>query len=310
MEDLIQLWERPEAEDLYMIAGWSQWADAGSVSSGLPQYLIEQTGARKIGEIKPDGFYLFQVPGTHHLLRPRIKLDEGYRQELSSRENEFYYAGDDQKGLLVFLGEEPHLNVERYAETFLDVVQELGVRRVAAVGGVHGAMPFDKDREISCVYSLRGMKAELAEYAVKFSNYEGGSTIGTYLVDRAERRGIGFLDFYAFVPAYDFSELTASVQGMRVETDFKAWYDLMRRLNHMFDLGIDLSDLERQSHELTSSMADKVAALERELPQLKVRDYMAKLTSDFTEVPFMPLDDVWERELGDLFGDVDDQGTN
>jgi proteasome assembly chaperone (PAC2) family protein len=306
MDDLVELLEKPVAGEKYMIAGWHQWADAGSISSGLPQYLISQTGARKIGEIKPDGFYLFQVPGTHHLLRPAIKLDEGYRQELTSRRNELFYAGDDRKGLLIFLGEEPHLNVERYAAAFFNVVKELSVKRVVAVGGVYGAMPYDKDREVSCVYSLRGMKDELAKYAVKFSNYEGGATIGTYLVDRAEQRGVEFLDFYAFVPAYDFSQLSTGLQGVRVENDFKAWYDLMRRFNHMFDLGIDLSDLERQSDELTSSMDSKIAELEREMPQLKVREYMEELARDFTEMPFMPLDEVWERELGDLFKDMND----
>lgn len=306
MDDLVELWEKPVAEEKYMIAGWHQWADAGAISSGLPQYLINQTGARKIGEIKPNGFYVFQIPGTHHLFRPEIKLDEGYRKELTSRSNEFFYAGDDTKGLNIFLGEEPHVNVERYAEAFLDAVEELGVSRVVALGGVYGAMPYDKDREVSCVYSLQGMKDELAEYAVKFSNYEGGATIGTILVDRAEPRGVEFLDFYAFVPAYDFAQLSTNLQGMRIENDFKAWYDMMRRFNHMFDLGIDLSELERQSEELLASMDAKIDELESKMPQLKVREYLQRLASDFTEMPFMPLDDVWERELGDLFKDMKD----
>ncbi|MFQ5906822.1 MAG: PAC2 family protein [bacterium] len=306
MDDLVEIREKPVVEDKHMIAGWHQWADAGAISSGLPQYLIDQTGARKIGEIKSDGFYLFQIPGTHHFLRPEIKLDEGYRKELTSRRNEFFYSGDDRKGFVVFLGEEPHLNEDRYAEAFLDAVEELGVRRVAAVGGVYGAMPYDKDREVSCVYSLREMKDELAGYAIRLSNYEGGSTIGTYLVDRAEQREIEFIDFYAFVPAYDFSELSTLVQGMRIENDYKAWYDLMRRFNHMFDLEFDLSDLERQSKELISQMDSKIDELERKMPQLKVREYMEKLTEDFTEMPFVPLGDVWERELGDLFGGTED----
>jgi len=303
MNDLVELWEIPTAEEICMIVGWHQWADAGNVSSGLPQYLIDRTDARKIGEIKPDGFYLFQIPGTHHFLRPEIKLDEGYRKELHDRKNEFFYSGNDEKGLVVFLGEEPHLNVERYASAFFDAVEELRVKRVAAIGGVYGAMPYDKDREISCVYSLPEMKEELAEYAVKFSSYEGGTTIGTYLADKAEQRGIEFFVFYAFVPAYDFSELSRQLQGIRIETDFKAWYDLMRRLNHMFDLGIALSDLARQSDELMSSMDSKIDELERTMPQLGVREYVESLTKDFVEMPFMPLGEVWERELGDLFGD-------
>ncbi len=306
MDNLVELWEKPLAEEIYMIVGWRQWADAGSISSGLPQYLIEQTDARRIGTIKSDGFYLFQIPGTHHLFRPEIKLDEGYRQELRIRKNEFFYSGDGRKGLVIFLGEEPHLNVERYAEAFFHAVKELGVRRVAAIGGVYGAMPYDKDRQVSCVYSLPEMKDELAEYAVRFSNYEGGTTIGTYLVDRAEQSEVEFLVFYAFVPAYDFSQFSAHHQGIRIENDFRAWYDLTTRLNHMFDLAIPLSDLERKSDELTSSMDDKIAQLERTMPQLKVREYMETLAEDFVEMPFMPLGEVWERELGHLFEDMED----
>ena len=35
------------------------------------------------------------------------------------------------------------------------------------------------------------------------------------------------------------------------------------------------------------------------------REYLEQLASEFTEMSFMPLDDVWERELGDLFQDMD-----
>ncbi len=303
MADLLELWEKPTAREIYMIAGWRQWADAGSISSALPQYLIDQTGARKIGRIKSDDFYLFQVPGTHHFLRPVIKLEEGYRREMSVRQNELFYTGDEEKGLVIFMGDEPHLYVERYADAFFQAVQELGVRRVAAVGGVYGAMPYDKDREISCIYSQRSMKDELADYAVRFSDYEGGATIGSYLVHEAEPRGVEFLVFYGFVPAYDFSQLSVVLQGIRIENDYKAWYDITSRLNHMFGLGFDMADLQQQSEEVTAILDKKIAELERKMPQLKVREYIEELAQNFTEQPFMPLDDVWERELGDLFTD-------
>jgi proteasome assembly chaperone (PAC2) family protein len=307
MNDWVKLWEIPEAKEIYMIVGWRQWADAGEISSGLPQYLIEKTGARKIGEINPDGFYIFQIPGTHHFLRPEIKLEQGYRQSLTSPKNEFFYTGDEKKGLVIFLGDEPHLQADHYAAAFFDVVEMLKVKRVAALGGVYGPVPYDKDREISCVYSLRSLKAELANYALKFSDYEGGVTISTYLIDQAEERKIEFFAFYVFVPAYDFGQLSLSVQqGLRIEVDFKAWYDVLRRLNHMFGLNIDPAGLERRSDELLSSMMSKLAELDHESPQLNVKEYLNKLTQDFTEIPFMPLDEVWERELGDLFEDMED----
>jgi proteasome assembly chaperone (PAC2) family protein len=295
------------AEEKYMLAGWRQWADAGAISSNLPQYLIEHTSAKKIGQIKPHGFYLFQLPGTHHFLRPEIKLEDGYRHLLKVRKNDFFYTGNERKGLFIFLGDEPHMNVELYAETFFDAVETLGVKRVIVVGGVYGAVPYDKERQISCVFSLPRLKAELAEYAVRFANYEGGVSIGSYLADQAEQRGLEYIVWYAFVPAYDFSQLSPNLQGLVVENDFKAWYDLMRRFNHMAGLGLDLADLGRRSDELLTVMADKLDTLERRLPQHNLREYLAELTGDFVETPFIPLDDVWERELGDLFENLDDE---
>lgn len=306
MNELIDLWEIPKAEEKHMIVGWHQWADAGAISSAFPRYLINKTGAEKIGEIKQNGFYLFQIPGTHHLMRPEIKLDEGYRRSLTKKKNELFYTGDEQKGLVIFLGDEPHLDVEGYATAFFDAVESLQVKRVAAVAGVYGVMPFDKDRDVSCVYSLPRMKAELAEYAVRFSDYEGGATIGSYLLDEAEQRGIEFCVFYAFVPAYDLSQQSDQLQGLRIEHDFKAWYDLMRRLNHMFTLRFDLSELEQQSQELIASMEAKIDEIERALPQLNVRSYLDQVSRDFTERTFEPLSDVWEEELGDLLKDLDD----
>jgi predicted ATP-grasp superfamily ATP-dependent carboligase len=307
MQDSFELWETPRAKEKYMIAGWQQWADAGSISSGLPQYLIEKTNARRIGELNSEDFYLFQIPGTHHFLRPQVKLEEGYRLSMSTHNNEFFYSGDDEKGLVIFLGDEPHLRAEQYADAFFDMVEAMGVKRVAAVGGVYGAVPYNKDREISCIYSLKEMKDELSRYALRFSDYEGGATICSYLADRAEQRDIEFLAFYGFVPAYDFSQISTSVQGFSIENDFKAWYDLVKRFNHMFNLTLDLSDLEAESNQLMTSIEAEIDKLEEQTPGLQIREYIETLSEDFTEKRFIPLGDMWTRGLRDLF---DSDGGN
>jgi predicted ATP-grasp superfamily ATP-dependent carboligase len=306
MDELITFWEKPASEETVMIVGWRQWADAGAISSKLPEYLIEQLGARKIGEFKSDDFYLFQVPGTHHFLRPVIKLEEGYPKALERKKNEIFYSGDQKKGIIIFLGDEPHLHVNQYGDLFFTAVKTLNIKRVVAIGGVYGPMPYDKDRQVSCTYSLRGMKEELDNYAVRFSNYEGGATIGSYLVKQAEQESIEFLVFYGFVPAYDFSHSSISSQEVRIEQDYKAWYDLVKRFNHMFGLRIDLSDLQRLSDDLVAAMDSQIDELDEQMPQLQVRVQIEKLGEGFTERPFMPLGDVWQQELDDLFSDLDD----
>ena len=310
MDTLVDLWENPRKGGQHgqrvMIAGWKQWADAGEISSGLPEYLIELTDARKIGEIKADGFYLFQIPGTHHLLRPTVKLVEGHREDMSVHKNEIFYAELEDKGLYIFTGDEPHQKELRYADAFFDMVEALEVTRVVAVGGVYGAMPYDRDREVSCVYSLPRMREELSRYAVRFSDYEGGATIDTYLAHWAERRGIEFVVLYASSPAYEFSQLGITLQGMRIETDWKAWHDLMRRIDYMCCLNLDYADLETRSQQLLDSWDTKIAELEKKHPELHIRVYLEALAKEFVERPFIPLDEAWD-ELGDLLGDMDEE---
>lgn len=303
MDELIRLDEKPTAQAINMVAGWHQWADAGAISSELPRYLIKHLDARKIGQITSDPFYLFQVPGTHGYLRPEIKFENGHCTAITLHRNELYYHGNESNGLVIFLGEEPHVSAERYAHAFFEAAKELGVKRIVSLGGVYGAIPYDRDRGVSCVYSLPDMQAELTEYALTFSNYEGGVSIGSYLAHHAEQYGMEFLSMYAFVPAYDFSHLSQDQPGMRIDRDFRAWHELMRRISHMFDLDITLADLQQRGEELTKAIGEKVDQMESKMPQLKLKDYIESLGHDFEEAKFSPLD-VWERGLSDLFDDT------
>ncbi|PID85808.1 MAG: hypothetical protein CSB13_06150 [Chloroflexi bacterium] len=307
MNELLQFTDIPKAENTIMIVGWRQWADAGSISSGLPQYLIDTTNAQKIGVIRPDGFYLFQIPGTHHLVRPRIRLQDGYRQEIKEPRNEFYYTRLGEQGVIIFLGDEPHMNAHRYAQTFFDAIKALAVNNVVGVAGVYGPTPYDKDRQISCIYSLPQMRAGLDDYALNFSSYEGGSSIGSYLVSAAESENIPFIVLYGFVPAYDFAQSALQSQGIQIENDFKAWYDIMRRLNHMFALHLDLTELGQRTHNMVQTIDEKIEEMAEENPGLNIKAYLEKLNEEFTETPFLPLDDVWEQGLQGLFDDERDE---
>ena len=305
MSDLVDIWERPEADEIYMLAGWRQWADAGSISSGLPQYLIQQTDARQIGSIQPDGFYLFQIPGTHDLVRPVVKFDQGYPESLQAKRNELFYAGGERRGLVYFSGDEPHLDVECYVENFLHAAKMLNVKRIVGLGGVYGELPYNKERMVSCIYSLPHMQEELDGLAVNFSDYHGGASIGSFICKRAGEQGIEFVSFYAFVPTYDFSSVAQLANTIRIENDFMAWLGVMRRVNYMLKIKFDLSDLERKSKRLIELVDGKVDELDSVAPEVSVREYMNRLSDEFMETPFNPLEDIWEEEIRRLFDKYD-----
>jgi hypothetical protein len=213
-----------------------------------------------------------------------------------------YYTEHNEHGLLIFLGDEPQLDIERYTQAFLYIANTLGVKRIIGLGGVYGELPYNKDRMISSIYSLPELKEELEDIAVNLSDYHGGASVGSYICRRAGDQGIEYVSFYAFVPAYDFSNVSQIANSIRIENDFMAWLGIMQRINHMLKLELDLTDLEEKSRELIELFDSKIEELDGEAPQLGVRDYLDKLSEEFVATPFTPLDDVWEEELRRLFG--------
>lgn len=305
MSDALELWEQPEAEEVYMFIGWRQWADAGMVSSGLPEYLAKQSSAHLIGSVKPDGFYMFQIPGTHDLVRPVVKFNEGYPESLQTQRNEIYYAEVKKRGLIFFIGDEPHLDIERYCSTVLQIARRFNVKRIVGFGGVYGEVPYDKERMISCTYSLMALKEEIRKLAVNLSDYHGGASIGSFICRRAGELGMEYVSLYAFVPTYDFSAIAHVGSSIRIEHDYKAWMGIMQRVNFLLKLEFDLVDLEKRSHQLVRVLEEKIQELVEAAPEAGIREYLEKLSNEFVEAPFTPLDDVWEDEIQRLLDKFD-----
>jgi proteasome assembly chaperone (PAC2) family protein len=296
-DSALELKEIPQAKNMYMLIGWRQWADAGSISSGLPQYLVDQTHARHIGTIRNSGFYLFQFPGTHDLVRPVVRFRDGYPEKLDVPQNNFYYTEIEGNGIVIFIGEEPHLDAERYIGTVLEAAKQLNVTRCVGFGGVYAEVPYDKARSISSNYSLKSLKTELDDLSVNFSNYHGGASIGSFICRRAADQDMAYIGLYAFVPTFDLSNVTTIGNTMRLENDYMAWFGVMRRVNHFLKIRFDLTDLEDKSEQMVSILDTKIDELDRHSPEAGLRSYFDTLSEAFEEETFDPLDSVWENEI-------------
>lgn len=305
--DAVEILEHPRTRDVYMLVGWRQWADAGSVSSGLPQYVIQKEKARRIGQIRPDGFYMFQIPGTHDLIRPVIKFREGFPESLQTPENPLYYFENNQRGVVILLGDEPHLDAERYILAILDAARQLRVRQIVGIGGVYGEFPYDKERLVSGSYSLPEIQGRMNELALSPTDYHGGVSIGSYLCKRAGEKGMEYIGMYAMVPLFDFSSIPQIGRSIQIENDYMAWLGIMRRVNYLFKIEVNLTDLMQKSKRLLNTLEKKVDELDRLAPQAGIRDYFARLSAEFEEVPFIPLDEVWEESLRKILDRLDDE---
>jgi hypothetical protein len=300
--------ERPLAQ--YMIAGWRrQWSDGGEISSGLPQYLVEKLGAKKIGEMGNQVSmmcYPFQVAGTHDAFRPKVAYRDGLPSQPMYRENYFFDGGN---GLIIFLGEEPWFRTDVYGAAFFQAVRELGIKRTVAVEGYNGPAPPELERSINCVYSGAQMEATLKQYGVRFSDYgsEGrsGPTIGMALVTLAhyEYPDIEMFRLGSRAPMYPF--LTANNQQVGILRDHRSFYDIMRRLKALFKLDIDLSDLKVRGDGESNRLQEMLGRIGASSPEAKNLIEMAR--ADFTFAPFVEhveLDTVLDSTLEEIIKKV------
>jgi hypothetical protein len=122
-----------------------------------------------------------------------------------------------------------------------------------------------------------------------------------FLADQAEPREIEFFRFCAHVPCYDFSAREAVVQQLAMDRDPKAWYELMRRLDRMFDLRLDLTDLEARGDRVIATWRAKIDELARRMPELGIAEALKKIDDEYEETAAEPLDDIWGDTLRDLF---------
>ena len=303
-DGLVNFSEKPTAK--YLIAGWRrQWSDGGRVSGGLTRYLIEKLGAKKIGEMGPTvshNCYPFQVAGTHDTFRPLAAYEDGLPTKDMYRENYFYDAGN---GLIIFRGEEPWFHIEIFGQAFFQAVSELGIKTTVAVEGVNGPVPPEMERRVTCVYSKAEMKEDLEKIGVQFSSYgsEGrrGPTIAMALVTLAhfEHPDVDMFRLGSMAPMYPFS--TNNNEQVGITRDHRSYYDIMRRLKAMFDLDIDLSELqelgEAESRQLTETL-ERIGSNNREARQL-----IESVRSDYSYTPFeqsVSLDPALDKTLEDI----------
>ena len=287
---------KPE-KPTFMIAGFNQWANAGNVSSGIPEYLIEKLNAKRIGHIHKGDFYIFQLPGNHFMFRSPVKYVEGYEEDYKEEPiNDFYYTEISGKGLIIFLGTEPNQHEDVYVNTLLDGAKELGVKRIVVPAGVGGEVPFDKERRIGCTYSLKQMQEELKGYALAYSNYNRNATIGMVINHYSKERGIESVRMSARTPSYQIP-LTSS-------SDKRAMYDILRRIRYMFGINLDLSDLEKEIKQQVSDFENALKELYISNPEVEsqITIYMEQIEEGFVELRFkepIKIPDVFLKEFND-----------
>jgi proteasome assembly chaperone (PAC2) family protein len=282
--DELKIYKRPELDNPRLLLGLSGWMDGGDVSTGTIRCLVEKLGAEKFAEIRPEAFYIYNFPGSMEmtaLFRPHTKIKDGLIRSFDVPKNDFFC--DEQHNLILFLGKEPNLRWEEFAECMFSLCAEFGVKMVYFIGSVAGLVPHTREPRLLSSVSDVKLKEELQRYGIKFTNYEGPASIITYLTASCPQRGLSMASLVATVPAY--------VQG----NNPKCIEAVTRRLAGILGLQIELDDLRAIGDEFEKKLSDVV----QEQPELSSN--IRKLEEDYDN-------EVFDSEMGDLKKWLQQQG--
>ncbi|MFC1993201.1 PAC2 family protein [Chloroflexota bacterium] len=262
-----------------LILGIGGWVDGGEAATGSVEYLARKLGARRFAEIPIERFHIYQVPGQLSL-RPQIRIEDGLLKEHRFPQNQFLYwvnphADDD---LILFLGTEPNLNWGEYADAILGIVDEFDVSRIYLLGGVLDKVPHTMEPPVSCQCSSKELKEEMQDYSVRFTNYEGPGRFGTTLLYICQKKRLQMVGITALATYYPEFNIV-------IPRNAKAIRAVVRRLNSLLRLNLDISDLDMEADDFEAKLGFMTTH------NTEFKDYVEDLEKEFVEVEYEePLD--------------------
>ncbi len=255
---------RPNLVRPNLVMGFEGWANAGMVSSGVVSELKDRLHFKKLAEIKPDEFHLFHSQGIESG-RPLADVREGMVRTLSLPSTLFWFHKNEKadRDLVISLGTEPELKWKEYVDLVLGGGQDYGIERLYTIGGSYDNVPHSVEPILTAVISDESLKAEMAEYGIGFTDYKGPSSIHTWLVVAAKKRGIKAVSLWGHIPYY--------VQVPNA----KVCYSMLSKLTKMLNITIDFEDLRKVGETLDAQISSVISRK----PELE--SYLKRLEEDY-----------------------------
>jgi predicted ATP-grasp superfamily ATP-dependent carboligase len=268
---------RPELHRPALVCSFKGWNDAAESASSALRFLATQWDAEPFAAIEPEEFYDFQM------VRPTVTLTEGLTRKIEWPELVFSSArpsaGD--RDVVFLVGAEPNLRWRTFAETVIGVVREVGVEFVVSLGALLADVPHTREVQITGIAANAALAEQLG---FSQTRYEGPTGIVGVLHDACARAGIVSASLWAPVPHY-----VASVPSP------KASLALVRQVQRLLELKIDVSGLEEAATEYERRLDEAVASE----PEVRALVERLEQQMDEAEISFgdLPSGDSIAREF-------------
>ena len=240
------LTQQPPLQAPYLLAGFAGWPDGGGVSTGVVDFLVSYLAAERIGEIPLGDLYMASSPSSAS--RPVVQIQQGLIQSLHFPVNEVYawQSQSEAPDLILLQGIEPDLNWQEFVEAVMECIEVFGVQRVYTVGGYLDYAPHTRVPRISAMVTHPDLQKTLGAYDVESADYEGPTSIQSYLLAHCQNVGIEGVGLWAGTPSY--------IQG----TYPRVVHVMLELLSRIWKLPLEFSMFEEQTAELESSLHEQI----------------------------------------------------
>lgn len=231
-QQLLRVRRTPSVQKATMVLAFSGWMDGGDVSTGTVRRLVDLLEAELFAEIDPEPFYIFNFPGTMEiaaLFRPHVEIRHGLVKTIELPRNEFYCH--EPANLILFIGKEPNLLWRTFGDCLFQLARLADVQRIIFVGSFGGSVPHTRQPRLYLTCSGKNLLAEMEQYAVRRSRYEGPGAFTSYLLTRAPAAGLEMVSLAAEIPGYLQGTNPVSIEAVT------------RRLAKILKLSLDLDSL-------------------------------------------------------------------
>ena len=250
-------------EDGTLVLAFTGWMDGGDVSTGTVERLVHLLDAESFAEIDPESFYIYNFPGSMEitaLFRPHTKVVEGLVSRVEMPRNTFY-AHTPAK-LVLCVGKKPNLRWRTFGECIIHLAHTVGLRRILFVGSFGGTVPHTREPRLFYTCSHKRLLAEMEQYGLRRSDYEGPGSFTNYLMTQAGSAQLEMVSLVAEIPGY-----LQGTNPMSIEA-------VTRRLAKMLQLPLDLASLRTASTQWeleVSSVVEQDDELAQKVRELEVQ---------------------------------------
>lgn len=272
----LKIHSAPHMPGSKLILAFTGWMDGGNVSTGTVDWLVESLNAQKVAEIDPEGFYIYNFPGTMEisaLFRPHTNIEDGLIKTFDMPNNQFYC--DEEQQLFLFTGKEPNINWVQFADLMFSFVSYTGVSTICFIGSFGGLIPHTREPSLTMMASDENLRWGMEQFGLEAGDYEGPASFSTYLMAQAAARGVRMASLVAEIPAY--------IQG----TNPKCIEAVVRKLAAILQIRVDFDRLRT----VTDSWEVRVNEALESKPELV--EYIGKLEERYDN-------EFFNSQMGDL----------